>query len=288
MLATFVIGLREGLEASLIVGIIAAFLAQEGKKSAMRQLWLGVGAAVLLCAGVGVLLHLMERELPQRQQEGLETVVGLLAVGMVSYMILWMTQNASHLKGELEEQAALALAAGSAGALVLMAFLAVLREGFETAVFLLAAFQASTNATAAGTGAALGILVAAVLGYGIYKGGVRINMGRFFRATGFILVLVAAGLVATAVHTAHEAGWFNILQSQALDLRWLVQPGTVQSALLTGMLGVQPEPTTGEVIGWSVYFVPMAAYVLFAHRRHARRARASSVSSASQLTEENL
>jgi len=142
-----------------------------------------------------------------------------------------------------------------------MAFLAVLREGFETAVFLLAVFQDTSDTTAAGTGAVLGLVAAVVIGYLLYRGGVRINLSRFFRVTGFVLALVAAGLVASAIHTAHEAGWLNSFQHQALDLTWLVGPGTVRGALLTGMLGLQAQPTVGEVAGWLVYAIPVCVYV---------------------------
>jgi high-affinity iron transporter len=262
MLPTLVIGLREGLEASLIVGIIAAFLRREGNMQAMRVLWLGVVAAVLLCAAVGIGLRLAEENLPQKQQEGLETVVGLFAVGMVTYMLLWMQKNARSIKKELEGELTKALASGSTTALIFMAFIAVLREGFETAVFLLAAFQQSDDAQATGTGAVLGVAIAVVIGYGIYKGGVKLNLARFFSFTAFVLVLVAAGLVATAIHTSHEAGWFNGLQDQALDLTWLVKPGTVISALLTGMFGLQPRPTVGETMGWLLYFIPVTLLLL--------------------------
>jgi len=265
VLPTFVIGLREGLEASLIVGIIAAFVRKE-RPGAMRFLWAGVALAVGLCVAVGVALHVAEQALPQRQQEGLETVVGLLAVAMVTYMVFWMRRHSRELKGDLEGKAASALATGSIWTLIVMAFLAVLREGFETVVFLLAAFQASIDPAAAGLGALLGIVVAVALGYGIYRGGVRINMARFFRITGVVLVLVAAGLVSTAMHTAHEAGWLNSFQGQALDLTWLVHPGTVTSALLTGMLGIQPRPTTGEVAGWLLYLVPLTIIVCWPRR----------------------
>jgi high-affinity iron transporter len=274
MLPTFVIGLREGLEAALIVGIVAAFLGQQ-RRDALRWMWLGVGAAVAICAAVGVALHLVSERLPQREQEGLETVVALLAVCVVTYMIVWMRRHSRELKRSLEHQAQSALAQGSVIALVGMAFFAVIREGFETAVFLLAAFDATTNADAAGIGAALGVLVAIVLGYGIYKGGVRINLSRFFRITGIALVLVAAGLVATSLHTAHEAGWLNSLQSQALDLSWLVQPGSVRSALVTGMLGIQAKPTVGEVAGYLVYLVPLLLFVLWPTSRRLVRAPAS-------------
>ena len=123
-----------------------------------------------------------------------------------------------------------------------MAFLAVLREGFETAVFLLATFHASGDATTSWLGAVIGILLAAAIGYGIYRGGVRLNLARFFKITGMVLVLVAAGLVMTAFHTANEAGWLTAGQGQALDLSWLVRPGTPVSSLLTGVLGIQPYP----------------------------------------------
>src|ERR1700734_3160622 len=257
VLATFVIGLREGLEAALIVGIVAAFLGQRGGRDALRQVWIGVAVAVTICVAIGVLLQVISQDLPQRQQEGLETLVGAIAVATVTYMILWMRRHARDLKGELEQQAGSALAKGSAKALVVMAFLAVLREGFETVVFLLATFHASGDATASWLGAVLGILLAGVIGYGIYRGGVRLNLARFFKITGLVLVLVAAGLVMTAFHTANEAGWLTAGQGQAFDLSWLVRPGTPLSSLLTGGLGIQPYPVWIEVIAWLAYLVPM-------------------------------
>jgi high-affinity iron transporter len=267
VLPTFVIGLREGLEAALIVGIIAAFLGQQGRREALRQVWAGTAAAVVICIGVAVALQVISSDLPQRQQEGLETVVSVLAVGLVTYMIIFMRRHARELKGDLEGAAASALATGSGRALVVMAFLAVLREGFETAVFLLATFHASGDAASSWVGAVIGILLAAGVGYGIYRGGVRLNLARFFRITGLVLVVVAAGLVMTAVHTANEAGWLAIGQEQALDLSWLVRPGTPVSSLLTGVLGIQPYPVWIEVIAWLAYLVPMVVVVAWpAHR----------------------
>jgi high-affinity iron transporter len=263
MIPTFVITLREGVEASLIIGIIAAFLVKEGRRDAMRQMWTGIAIAVALCIGVAVILEVVGQQLPQKQQEGLETVVGLIAVSAVSYMIVWMRRNARGIKAQLEGEAASALATGSTLALVGMAFLAVLREGFETSVFLLAAFQDSTDTTAAGAGSILGLLAAVAIGLGLYRGGVRINLTRFFRITGIVLVFVAAGLLASAAHTAHEAGWINGLQGQAVDLGWLVKPGTVAGSLLTGMLGLQPSPTVIEAIVYLGFAVPMAVYVLW-------------------------
>ena len=275
MLPTFVIGLREGLEAALIVGIIAAFLGQQGRKDALRQVWVGTGTAVAICVAIAVLLQVISSDLPQRQQEGLETVVGALAVCMVTYMIMFMRRHARDLKGDLQGAAASALASGSSRALVGMAFLAVLREGFETAVFLLATFHASGDATASWLGAVLGILLAAAIGYGIYRGGVRLNLARFFRVTGLVLVVVAAGLVMTAFHTANEAGWLSAGQQQAFGLSWLVRPGTPLSSLLTGVLGIQPYPVLIEVIAWVAYLVPMLLIVAWPARRAARPAAAA-------------
>jgi high-affinity iron transporter len=272
VLPTFVIGLREGLEAALIVGIIAAFLGQEGRRDALRHVWIGTAAAVVICIGIGVALQAISADLPQRGQEGLETVVGALAVTMVTYMIIFMRRHARSLKGDLQGAAASALASGSTRALVLMAFLAVLREGFETAVFLLATFHASGDATTSWLGAVIGILLAVAIGYGIYRGGVKLNLARFFRVTGLVLVVVAAGLVMTAFHTANEAGWLSLGQAQAFDLSWLVRPGTPVSSLLTGVLGIQPFPVWIEAIAWLAYLVPMIVIAAWPARRRPRAA----------------
>jgi high-affinity iron transporter len=267
MLPTFVIGLREGIEAALIVGIIAAYVQQRGRRDALRWVWAGIALAAALCLGVGVALHWVERALPQREQEQLETVISVIAISFITYMILWMRKNSRGIKHALEGEASAALARNSVSALVLMAFLAVLREGFETSVFLVAVFQNATDPVAAGTGVMLGLLIAAGLGYALYRGGVRINLSRFFRVTGVVLVFVAAGLAASALHTAHEAGWFNSFQMQALDLTWLVEPGTVRAALLTGMLGLQPKPTVGELGIWLLFVIPLTLYVVWPQPR---------------------
>ena len=267
MLPTFVIGLREGVEAALIVSIIATFLRQEGRTDALRWVWAGVIAAAAICLAVGVLLQVVDQELPQKEQEGLETIVGAVAVGIVTFMLVWMRRHAAGLSGELRASTSAALKDGSVKALVLMAFFAVFREGLETAVFLLAVFQSSDDPGTAGAGAILGLLCAVVIGYAIYRGGVKLNYARFFKLTGVVLALVAAGLVASTLHTAHEAGWINFGQEQALDLTWLVVPGTWTAALLTGMLGLQPQPTTIEVVGYLAYAIPALIYILMPARK---------------------
>lgn len=265
MLATFIIGLREGLEAALIVGIIAAFLKRNGRS--LTPMLIGVGAAILLSLGVGVGLKLVEMSLPQAAQEGMEAIIGVVAIVFVTGMVLWMSGNAGGLKRELESSAGQALGAGTGRAMVVMAFLAVLKEGFETAVFLLATFSASSNAGLAATGAALGILTAAVIGYGLYTGGMRLNLARFFRVTSIFLVLVAAGLVVSTLGKMREAGWLNAGQAKTVDLSWLAPPGSVQGALFTGVLGIPPDPRLIQVVGWFAYVIPMALY-LYWPKRH--------------------
>jgi high-affinity iron transporter len=266
MLPTFVIGLREGLEASLIVGIIAAFVIQRGGRRALRPVWFGVLAAAAICATIAIVLNAVGRSLPLRQREAMEGILALVAVAGVTYMVIWMRRHSRELKRQLESHAESALVTGSMFALVAMAFFAVLREGIETSVFMLAAFQGSTNPAATGAGAILGVAVASGLGYAIYKGGIRINLSRFFRVTGFVLVLVAAGLLSSAAHEFAEAGVLTVGLARAMDLSWLVAPGTVRASLLTGMLGFQPVPSVAEVTLWLAYAVPMSIYVLWPQR----------------------
>jgi high-affinity iron transporter len=267
VLPTFVIGLREGLEAALIVGIIAAFLIQRDERRALPAMWAGVGLAVALCLAFAVAVDAFGRNLTFTQREIMEATLSIVAVLGVTYMIVWMRRHSRELKGQLERETASALVSGSVGALVGLAFFAVIREGLETAVFLLAAFQNSSNPGATGTGAALGVVVAIGLGYGIYKGGVRINLSRFFRVTGFVLVIVAAGLLSYAVHDLAEAGVIDVAQGTAVNLTWLMKPGSLQEAILSGALGLRALPTHAEAVAWLAYAVPMALYVLWPQRR---------------------
>lgn len=282
MLATFVIGLREGLEAALIVGIIAAFLRQNGQP--LRPLWIGVTLALILSLAVGVGLKLVETGLPQAAQEGMETVIGIIAVIFVTGMVLWMMTHARGLKKELESSARDALGSGSTRALAVMAFLAVLKEGFETSVFLLATFQAATSPALAATGALLGVTVAVAIGIGIYRGGVRLNLARFFKYTGAFLILVAAGLVVSALSTAHEAGWLNAGQQRTLDLAWLAPAGTVRGALFTGVLGIPTDPRLIEVLGWFAYLIPVALLVYWPAGHRAGAVAASRIRLATAAT----
>lgn len=255
VLATFVIGLREGLEAALIVSIVAAFLRRNGRS--LVPMWTGVAAALTLSVGIGVTLALVEASLPQAAQEGMEAVISALAVVFVTSMVLWMSTHARGMKRELEASAADALGDGTSRALAIMAFLAVLKEGIETSVFLLATFQAASSTVTAALGAVLGILTSVGLGWGMYRGSLRINLARFFKITSVFLVLVAGGLVVTTLRSAHEAGWLLAGQQRTADLSWLAAPGSVQGSLLTGVLGIPPDPRLVEVLAWLAYVVPM-------------------------------
>ncbi|MFB9166206.1 iron uptake transporter permease EfeU [Arthrobacter psychrochitiniphilus] len=261
MLATFVIGLREGLEAALIVGMIAAFLRRNGVS--LRPMWLGVGAAVLLSALTGIVLELVSAALPQQQQEAMETLIGAAAVLIVTYMILWMSKNSRSMKSVLETHAWSALKGGSVTALALMAFLAVLREGVETAVFMVAAFQSSLSPLAAGLGAVLGLGIACGIGFLLIRGAIKLNLAKFFKATGIFLVFVAAGLVMKSLRTAHEAGWLNVGQGTTIDLTWLAPNGSARAAILTGVFGISPDPRVVELLGWALYLIPMLAFILW-------------------------
>lgn len=267
----FVIGLREGVEASLVVGIIATFLYQEGRQDALRWVWLGVGLAIALCIGVAVVLEIVNEQLPQRQQEGFEAIVGLFAVVMVTFMIVFMRRHAKDLKGDLHGSAGAALARGSAYGLVLMAFLAVLREGLETALFLLAAFQATMGVSplSAGLGATAGLVCAAIIGFIIFRAGTRLNLAKFFRVTAVLLVVIAAGLLSSAVHHATEAGMITIGHAQALDLSAVIIPrsDSITTGLITGLLGLYPFPSQAELFVYLAYGVPMLLYVLWPQRR---------------------
>jgi high-affinity iron transporter len=221
--------------------------------------------------------------LPERQQQVLEATVALLAVFMVSGMLVWMRRNARGMGGRLQGMAGSALAQGSAHALVVMSFLAVAREGVETAMFLIATIQSSgTSAPSAAAGAGAGLILSAGAGYGIYRGGIRIDMAKFFTASGLVLVVVAAGLVSSVLHTAQEAGWVAFGAAQALDLSSVIRPDSALEALFTGALGIHPKPSVLEVSGWLVYAVPTLIWLVWPQRAN-RKPASSTASTGKQI-----
>ena len=271
MLVPFLIMLREGIEAALIVGIIAAYLKQIGQQSAMPKVWAGVLLAVLLCAVAGVGLELANAEFPQKVQEVFEAVVGLAAVGILTGMVFWMKQVARSIKATLHGSIDAAIAEGGGIALIGMAFFAVAREGLESVVFLIASFQQDVGIEAP-IGAALGLALAVVIGAAITYGGARINLGRFFRWTGIFVLFVAAGLLAGAVRSLHEAGLWNGLQTIAFDLSPVLPADGVLGTLLAGIFGYQEAPAIGEVLAYLIFLLPML-FLFIAPARQAPRPR---------------
>jgi high-affinity iron transporter len=225
-------------------------------------MWLGVGLAAGLCMVAAVALSVAGQRLPLQLREGFEGALTLVAVGGVTYMLVWMKRHSRTLRADLEARTAVALDERSGMALVALAFVAVIREGLETAIFLLALLGGSSAPAIGLGGAALGIGAASILGYAIYKGAARIDLSRFFRITGLFLVLLAAGLVASSIHEFAEAGWVTWGSQPAVDLSAIIAPGTVRSGLLTAFLGFQPVPTYAELFAWAIFLIPAAWYVL--------------------------
>ena len=266
MLIPFLIMLREGLEAALIVGIIASYLAQTGRARMLPMVWAGVGLACVLCFALGLGLDLASAEFPQAEQELFEGAVALIAAVVLTSMVFWMHKASRSIKGQLQASVDTALhssrdgVSGSGWALVGMVFLAVGREGLESVFFLLATFQQGEGWSMP-AGALLGLLVATAAGYGIYRGGVKLNLRLFFRWTGVFIIFVAAGLLASSLRAFHEAGVWDQLQATAFDLSGTISNDSIAGTLLSGLFGYSDTPTVGEVLIYVAYLVP--ALVLF-------------------------
>jgi len=265
--ANFLIGLREGLEASLVVGILVAYLVRTGNRAALRPLWAGVGIAIVASLGVGALLTFTSRSLTFSAQEAFGGTMSLVAVAFVTWMVFWMRRTARSIKGELEGRLDAALATG-ARALVVTAFLAVAREGLETALFLWSTAQAASGANGSTTGpvigATLGILTATVLGWLLYKRAVKLNLAKFFTVTGALLVVVAAGVLAYGFHDLLEAGVLKgaFFEHKAFDVSHAIPPSSWYGTLLKGIFNFRPDPTVFEVIVYLLYLVPVL-YLFF-------------------------
>lgn len=266
MLVAFLIMLREGLEAALIVGIVAGYLKQTGRAAWMPAIWAGILLAVALSLFAGAALQLASAEFPQKAQELFEALVGLIAVAVLTSMVFWMRRAARSIKAELHASIDAALGgpdsgAGPGWALIGLVFFAVAREGLESVFFLLAVFQQSSGA-AAPLGALLGIAVAAALGWGIYAGGIRLDLRRFFRWTGVFVLIVAAGILAGSVRALHEAGLWNHLQAIAFDLSGVLPVDSLPGAVFSGLFGYHDTPAVGEVIAYIAFLaVTLVAFL---------------------------
>ena len=275
MFSNYLIGLREGLEASLVVCILVAYLVKTGRRDALRPVWTGIAIAVTIALAFGCVLEFGSQELTFQAQEALGGSLSVVAVGLVTWMVFWMRRTARHLKRELHGRLDAALAMGT-GALVATAFLAVGREGLETALFVWASVHAAGDGTPRPLiGVALGLATAVFLGWLFYRGALKINLARFFTWTGGMLVVVAAGVLAYGVHDLQEAGWIPGLTSLAFDISGAVPPDSWYGTLLKGVFNFQPDPTVLQAVVWLVYLVPTLAFFLapagFALRRAGSR-----------------
>jgi high-affinity iron transporter len=262
MLGNYLIGLREGLEASLVVTILIAYLVKSGRTHLVPRIWAGVGFAVLVSLGFGALLTYGPRGLTFQAQEAIGGTLSIIAVCFVTWMIFWMRRAARGLAGELRGQIDRAAQAGR-WSLVLVAALAVGREGLETALFLWAATQTATGVHTVSTvpawqpitGAVLGIATAVALGYLLYRGAVKINLTKFFTWTGAFLIVVAAGVLGYGFHDLQEAGILPGLNSLAFDVSSHVDEGSWYGALLKGVFNFSPQTTWLQAGVWTAYLV---------------------------------
>ncbi|MFD9412709.1 iron uptake transporter permease EfeU [Streptomyces sp. NPDC059989] len=257
MFGNYLIGLREGLEASLVVCILVAYLVKTERRDALRPVWLGIGIACALSLAFGAMLEFGTQELTFEAQELLGGTLSIISVGLVTWMVFWMKRTARHLKAELHGKLDSALAMGT-GALVATAFLAVGREGLETALFVWASVRASGEGSSAPLiGVLLGIATAIVLGWLFYRGALKINLAKFFKWTGAMLVVVAAGVLAYGVHDLQEARFLGGLGDKAFDISSAIPPDSWYGTLLKGVFNFQPDPTVLQLSVWALYLVPV-------------------------------
>ncbi|WP_411105846.1 iron uptake transporter permease EfeU [Streptomyces sp. cmx-4-9] len=257
MFGNYLIGLREGLEASLVVCILVAYLVKTGRRDALRPIWTGIAIACGISLAFGAVLEFGTQELTFEAQELLGGTLSIISVGLVTWMVFWMKRTARHLKAELHGKLDTALAMGT-GALVATAFLAVGREGLETALFVWASVRASGEGSSAPlAGVLLGIATAVVLGWLFYRGALKINLAKFFQWTGGMLVVVAAGVLAYGVHDLQEARFLGGLGDKAFDVTAAVPPDSWYGTLLKGVFNFQPDPTVLQAAVWVLYAVPV-------------------------------
>jgi high-affinity iron transporter len=256
MLATFFLMLREGLEAALIVGIIAAYLVKIGRRDALGKVALGVASAIALSIAIGVIVTLTIQQLPLVVQETLEGIAAVLAVAVLTWMLFWMRRQGRALKGELERDVDAALTEGTTRALVALAFLAVIREGVETVLFMIPILSFQGTGLDIVVAGLLGLAVAAGFGYAIFVAGVRVNLRRFFTATGVVLIFVSAGLVAFAIAEFGEAG-FIANTGEVFNLQQVLPDNGPIGSVLRGLFGYRAAPTPLEAFGYVAYLVPV-------------------------------
>lgn len=265
MLANFLIGLREGLEAGLIVGILVAYVNKLDRRDILPRLWTGIAIAVLISLGVGAILTWGPYGLSFQAQEILGGGLSILAVVLVTWMIFWMARHSRGLKGELHSQLDAALAGAGTG-IVVIGFVSVGREGVETALFIWASVSSSGNAVVGTIGAVLGILVSIVIAYLIYRGLVRIDLSRFFLWTGLFLILVASGVLSYGIGDLQEAGLIPGYGQAAFSVAAIIPPSSWYGVVLAGLFNYTAEPTWARLIAWGLYLAIVTPLFLRAVR----------------------
>ncbi|AWV45345.1 iron permease [Hafnia alvei] len=267
MFVPFLIMFREGLEAALIVSLIASYLKRTQRSQWLGVVWIGVILAAALCLGLGIFINETTGEFPQKQQELFEGLVAVVAVCILTYMVFWMRKVSrsvkTHLEGAIDN--ALSAGKGQGWALVAMVFFAVAREGLESVFFLLAAFQQDVGVQAP-IGAVLGLVAAILVGMMIYWGGIKLHLAKFFKWTSLFILFVAAGLAAGAIRAFHEAGLWNYLQDIAFNLTDVLSTHSLLGTFLEGILGYQEAPSVSEVLVYFLYLIPALIFFFMPQR----------------------
>jgi high-affinity iron transporter len=269
VLANFLIGLREGLEASLIVGILIAFAVKADRRDLIGRIWTGVGAAIAVSLGTGAAIFFVLSESGDAIQPIIVGSMSILATVLLTWMIFWMAKTARNLKGSLEGSMQEGLSKGGL-AIAVIAFSAVVREGVETALFIWASMNSTGDGLPALGTAFVGIAVAVILGWVIYRGLLRINLGIFFQWTSVILIIVAAGILAYGVHEFQEVGFLPAGAPVYDATAWLGKE-TIIGSLLYGLFSYRANPSLLELITWTLYLVPTLTIFATTSRRATTR-----------------
>jgi high-affinity iron transporter len=246
------IGLREGPEAAIVVSILVAFLVKAQRRDALKWVWLGVGAAIVMTVAVFLVIQFGENTISGLAAEAIAGIASLVAVAIVTTMVLWMKRAAASISGELRSDMQRALETGSLAVLAL-AFLAVGREGVETALFMVGYAEAQTSWPLIGL--VIGVLAAAAIAYGMYAGAIRIDLARFFRYTGVFLILVAAGILSYGVGALQTVGWLPGLSAKAFDISTWLNWSSWYGEIVQGVFNITPTPTVLQLLAWLAYLV---------------------------------
>ncbi|MCP2192456.1 high-affinity iron transporter [Williamsia deligens] len=252
LLGSGLIGVREGLETGIVVMILVAFLVKSDRRDALRWVWLGVAAAVVMVLAVFAGIHYGTSTISGLAAEAVAGVASLVAVVIVTGMVLWMRRAAAHISTDLKAGMGRALEVG-APAVLLLAFLAVGREGIETALLMVGYAENTSGSSWPLVGLLVGVVVAVVLTIGLYQGTVRIDLQKFFTWTGAFLVVVAAGILAYGIRAVQTVGWLPGLGTRAFDISSVYDQSSWYGTLLGGIFNFRPDPTLLQVIAWCAY-----------------------------------